>query len=33
MLLVCAVMNDLDICLLNVALSTRQGGCEPVGIL
>lgn len=28
-----AVMNDLDICRLNVSLSARLGGCELVGIL
>lgn len=27
-LMVCAMMNDLDICLLNVALSARLGVCE-----
>ncbi len=26
-LVVCAVMNDLDICLLNVSLSARLGVC------
>lgn len=31
--MVCAVMNDLDICRLNVSLSARLGGCELVGIL
>lgn len=32
-LMVCPMMNDLDICRLNVALSARQGGCELRGIL
>lgn len=31
--MVCAMINDLDICLLNVALSARQGGCKLEGIL